>query len=142
MKKPTRKGYRIGKTSALDYVLVVILGLMALAAIFPFYQVVILSFADTITYANHPLYLLPYAFDLTGYKAIFNEPKFFRSLLNTVFITVAGTALNMILSIFGAYALSRKYLLGRRVFLEPDHLSPMLFSGGLIPTIWSSRDWG
>ena len=49
MKKPTRKGYRIGKTSALDYVLVVILGLMALAAIFPFYQVVILSFADTIS---------------------------------------------------------------------------------------------
>ena len=118
MKRHARKGYRIGRTSALDYVLVVILGLMALAAIFPFYQVVILSFADTITYANHPLYLLPYAFDLTGYKAIFNEPKFFRSLLNTVFITVAGTALNMILSIFGAYALSRKYLLGRRVFLN------------------------
>ena len=133
MKKPTRKGYRIGKTSALDYVLVVILGLMALAAIFPFYQVVILSFADTITYANHPLYLLPYAFDLTGYKAIFNEPKFFRSLLNTVFITVAGTALNMILSIFGAYALSRKYLLGRRVFLNLI-IFTMLFSGGLIPT--------
>ena len=33
MKKHTRKGYRIGRTSALDYVLVVILGLMALAAI-------------------------------------------------------------------------------------------------------------
>ena len=29
MKKHTRKGYRIGRTSALDYVLVVILGLMA-----------------------------------------------------------------------------------------------------------------
>ncbi len=133
MKKPTRKGYRIGKTSALDYVLVVILGLMALAAIFPFYQVVILSFADTITYANHPLYLLPYAFDLTGYKAIFNEPKFFRSLLNTIFITVVGTALNMTLSVFGAYALSRKYLLGRRVFLNLI-IFTMLFSGGLIPT--------
>ena len=66
MKKNPSKGYRIGRTSALDYVLVIILGLMALAAIFPFYQVVILSFADTITYANHPLYLLPYAFDLTG----------------------------------------------------------------------------
>ena len=106
---------------------------MALAAIFPFYQVVILSFADTITYANHPLYLLPYAFDLTGYKAIFNEPKFFRSLLNTIFITVVGTALNMTLSVFGAYALSRKYLLGRRVFLNLI-IFTMLFSGGLIPT--------
>ena len=39
----------------------------------------------------------------------------------------------MILSIFGAYALSRKYLLGRRVFLNLI-IFTMLFSGGLIPT--------
>ena len=141
MKKHASKGYRVGKTSALDYVLVVILGLMALAAIFPFYQVVILSFADTITYANHPLYLLPYAFDLTGYKAIFNEPKFFRSVLNTLFITVVGTSVNMLLSVFGAYALSRKYLLGRKVFLDLI-IFTMLFGGGLIPTYMVIKSLG
>lgn len=133
MKKRAPEGSRVGKTSALDYVLVLILGLMALAAIFPFYQVVILSFADTITYANHPLYLLPYAFDLTGYKAIFSEPQFFRSILNTLFVTIVGTTLNMTLSVFGAYALSRRYLLGRKVFLNMI-IFTMLFSGGLIPT--------
>lgn len=141
MKKNPSKGYRIGRTSALDYVLVIILGLMALAAIFPFYQVVILSFADTITYANHPLYLLPYAFDLTGYKAIFNEPKFFRSVLNTLFVTIVGTAFNMTLSVFGAYALSRKYLLGRKVFLNMI-IFTMLFGGGLIPTYMVIKSLG
>lgn len=130
---PKGTGNRMNKTTALDYVLVIILGLMALAAIFPFYQVVILSFADTITYANHPLYLLPYAFDLTGYKAIFSEPQFFRSILNTLFVTIVGTTLNMTLSVFGAYALSRRYLLGRKVFLNMI-IFTMLFSGGLIPT--------
>lgn len=39
----------------------------------------------------------------------------------------------MTLSVFGAYALSRKYLLGRRVFLNLI-IFTMLFSGGLIPT--------
>lgn len=141
MKKNPSKGYRIGRTSALDYVLVIILGLMALAAIFPFYQVVILSFADTITYANHPLYLLPYAFDLTGYKAIFNEPKFFRSVLNTLFVTIVGTTVNMTLSVFGAYALSRKYLLGRKVFLNMI-IFTMLFGGGLIPTYMVIKSLG
>lgn len=130
---PKGTGNRMNKTTPLDYVLVIILGLMALAAIFPFYQVVILSFADTITYANHPLYLLPYAFDLTGYKAIFSEPQFFRSILNTLFVTIVGTTLNMTLSVFGAYALSRRYLLGRKVFLNMI-IFTMLFSGGLIPT--------
>ena len=141
MKKNPSKGYRIGRTSALDYVLVIILGLMALAAIFPFYQVVILSFADTITYANHPLYLLPYAFDLTGYKAIFNEPKFFRSVLNTLFVTIVGTTVNMTLSVFGAYALSRKYLLGRKVFLNMI-IFTMLFGGGLFPTYMVIKSLG
>lgn len=141
MKKNPSKSYRIGKTSALDYVLVIILGLMALAAIFPFYQVVILSFADTITYANHPLYILPYAFDLTGYKAIFSEPKFFRSVLNTLFVTIVGTTLNMTLSVFGAYALSRKYLLGRKVFLNMI-IFTMLFGGGLIPTYMVIKSLG
>ena len=130
---PKGTGNRMNKTTPLDYVLVIILELMALAAIFPFYQVVILSFADTITYANHPLYLLPYAFDLTGYKAIFSEPQFFRSILNTLFVTIVGTTLNMTLSVFGAYALSRRYLLGRKVFLNMI-IFTMLFSGGLIPT--------
>lgn len=55
------KKYRVGQRSTLDIVIAVILGFMTLAAVFPFYQVVLLSFADMASYAKHPLYLLPCA---------------------------------------------------------------------------------
>ena len=127
------KKYRVGQRSTLDIVIAVILGFMTLAAVFPFYQVVLLSFADMASYAKHPLYLLPYCFDLTGYKTIFEDPMFFTSLGVTLFITVVGTALNMFLSVMGAYVLSRKYLMGRKVILNLI-IFTMLFNGGLIPT--------
>ena len=127
------KKYRVGQRSTLDIVIAVILGFMTLAAIFPFYQVVLLSFADMASYAKHPLYLLPYCFDLTGYKTIFEDPMFFTSLGVTLFITLVGTSLNMFLSVMGAYVLSRKYLMGRKVILNLI-IFTMLFNGGLIPT--------
>ena len=132
MEKRVRK-YHVGQKSALDIVIAVVLGAMTLAAVFPFYQVVLLSFADMTSYARHPLYLLPYCFDLTGYKTIFEDPMFFTSLGVTVFITLVGTTLNMLLSVMGAYVLSRKYLVGRKLFLNLI-IFTMLFNGGLIPT--------
>ena len=127
------KKYRVGQRSTLDIVIAVILGFMTLAAVFPFYQVVLLSFADMASYAKHPLYLLPYCFDLTGYKTIFEDPMFFTSLGVTLFITLVGTSLNMFLSVMGAYVLSRKYLMGRKFILNLI-IFTMLFNGGLIPT--------
>lgn len=127
------KKYRVGQRSTMDTVIAIILGIMTVAAVFPFYQVVLLSFADMASYARHPLYLLPYCFDLTGYKTIFEDPMFFTSLGVTVFITVVGTTINMFLSVMGAYVLSRKYLIGRKLFLNLI-IFTMLFNGGLIPT--------
>ena len=127
------KKYRVGQRSTLDIVIAVILGFMTLAAVFPFYQVVLLSFADMASYAKHPLYLLPYCFDLTGYKTIFEDPMFFTSLGVTLFITLVGTSLNMFLSVMGAYVLSRKYLMGSKVILNL-FIFTMVLNGGLIPT--------
>jgi len=135
------KKYRVGQRTTMDTVIAIVLGIMALAAVFPFYQVVLLSFADMTSYARHPLYLLPYCFDLTGYKTIFEDPMFFTSLGVTLFITVVGTTLNMLLSVMGAYVLSRKYLIGRKFFLNMI-IFTMLFNGGLIPTYLVIKNLG
>ncbi len=131
--KSSLKKYRVNQKTTLDYVILVILGLMTIAAIFPFYQVVLLSFSNTVSYARHPLYLLPYSFDLSGYKSIFNDPGFFKSVAVTLFVTIVGTSVNMILSVTGAYVLSRRYLLGRKVLMNLIVFT-MLFSGGMIPS--------
>ena len=138
-KKSTLNQYN--RTSAFDVVLLIVLGLMALVTLYPFYYVLIVSVSNTVTYATHPLYLLPYTFDWTGYQTIFNDPAFYRSLGVTLFVTFVGTALNMLLSVTGAYALSRKTLIGRNFFLELI-LFTMLFSGGMIPNYLLMKQLG
>ena len=125
------KKYRVGQRSTLDIVIAVILGFMTLAAVFPFYQVVLLSFADMASYAKHPLYLLPYCFDLTGYKTIFEDPMFFTSLGVTVFITLAGTTLHLLLSVLGLAGWWIGDRVGTKVFarLNPERLRQVIYIG-------------
>ena len=141
MKEKTLKKTRFSKASVFDVVLLVILGLLALITLYPFYQVLIISVSNTVSYAQHPLYLLPYEFDTLGYRTIFHDKAFFTSLGVTLFVTIVGTALNMILSVAGAYALSRKTLIGRNVILGLIVFT-MLFNGGVIPTYLVINDLG
>ena len=135
------KREHFSKPTGFDIALLIILGLLALITLFPFYQVLILSVSNTVAYAQHPMYLLPYVFDTIGYQTIFSDNKFYQALYVTLFVTLVGTGLNMIMSVFGAYALSRKTLIGRNFFLGLI-LFTMLFSGGVIPGYLVTKDLG
>lgn len=125
-----KKEKRLG---GFDIGLYLIFGILAVVTLYPFYNVLIVSFSNTVTSARFSPYLFPHVFDLTGYKAIIKDQYFFRSLGTTLFVTVLGTTLNMTFSVVAAYVLSKKRLMGRRFFLSAI-LFTMLFSGGLIPT--------
>lgn len=128
----TKKKKRI-KISPFDLVATILLGLMMLITIYPFYYVIIVSFSNLEAYGNHVPYWIPYVFDLEGYKVVLADMSFLQAFVNSVLVTLIGTSLNMLLSVCGAYALSKKYLVGRNVFLALILFS-MLFNGGLIPT--------
>lgn len=121
------------KISLFDVILYLVFGLIALITIYPFYNVLIVSLANTLASATYSPYLYPHVFDLTGYKTIISDTYFYRSLGTTLFVTIVGTTLNMVFSVTAAYVLSRKRLIGRKFFLSAI-LFTMLFSGGLIPT--------
>ena len=121
------------KISLFDVILYLVFGLIALITIYPFYNVLIVSLANTLASATYSPYLYPHVFDLTGYKTIMSDTYFYRSLGTTLFVTIVGTTLNMVFSVTAAYVLSRKRLIGRKFFLSAI-LFTMLFSGGLIPT--------
>lgn len=121
------------KISLFDVILYLVFGLIALITIYPFYNVLIVSLANTLASATYSPYLYPHVFDLTGYKTIMSDTYFYRSLGTTLFVTIVGTTLNMVFSVTAAYVLSRKRLIGRKFFLS-GILFTMLFSGGLIPT--------
>ncbi len=121
------------RVTGFDIGLYTIFGILGLLTLYPFYYVLIVSFANTQASATYSPYLYPHVFDLTGYQMIIGDIYFFKSLMTTLFVTAVGTSLNMVISVMTAYVLSRKQLLGRKQLIVLITFT-MLFSGGLIPT--------
>ncbi|WP_337099884.1 carbohydrate ABC transporter permease [Paenibacillus sp. YIM B09110] len=120
------------RMSAFDIAVYIVLGLLSLVTFFPFYNVLIISFAKFEVISQFNLYLLPLSFDLTAYKVILSDAKFWSSTVNTLIVTVVGVAFSMTISVAGAYALSKKGMPGRNAMLTLI-LFTMFFNGGLIP---------
>jgi putative aldouronate transport system permease protein len=118
--------------TAFDALNAIILGVLALIALFPFYNVLIISLAKYEVITDSFIYLLPASIDFTAYKYIITEKKFLNAFLVSSFVTVFGVAFNMTLSVVGAYGLSKKKIPGRNFFLGAI-LFTMFFNGGLIP---------
>ena len=129
------------KSRTFDVVVIIMFAALALLTLYPFYNVIILSFSNTESVAKHIPYLLPFALDLTGYKTIIQDSDFINSLLVSLFVTIVGTAVNMVLSVLAASVLSRKYLDGRNMIMSVIVFT-MLFGGGLVPTYMVIKDMG
>ncbi|WP_418276021.1 carbohydrate ABC transporter permease [Isoptericola jiangsuensis] len=132
----TRKdGFRRDSTSmrvfrvANGFVLVA----FALICVLPFLNVLGSSFASSGELATRSFILIPYDITLDAYRYILSTSTIFRAMGVSVFVTVVGTFVSLLLTALMAYALSKRYLRGRRVinFLV---VFTMLFSGGMIPT--------
>lgn len=140
LQKKTKKRDK-KQMEAMDYIMLALLLVMTILTVVPFYQVVLLSFADRASYASHPVYLLPYSIDFTAYKTLIADSRFLEALKITLFVTIFGVALNMFLSVSGAYVLSKKNLPGRR-FLMSLVMFTMLFGGGMIPSYLVNKNLG
>lgn len=120
------------KKGLFDIFSLVILSILGLVTLFPFYNVLILSFANRGEVLRRGRYFLPYSFDLSSYLTILEEPSFVRSFLTTVFITAIGILVCMVVTTMGAYALSKKKMPGRNLIFSLI-IFTMIFNGGLIP---------
>jgi putative aldouronate transport system permease protein len=69
------------------------------------------------------------------------DPSIPRGYLNTIIITVIGTALSVFLTLTAAFALSNKRLFGR-TFFTGFFAFTMFFNGGMIPTYILVRNLG
>lgn len=75
----------------------------------------------------------PSGFSLEAYRMVFKDSQVMTGYRNTIAYTLAGTALNIMLSIAAAYPLSRRNLKGKGLVMGMMVFT-MFFSGGLIPT--------
>ena len=119
-----------------NYIFLLILGLVTFI---PFLYVIAGSFATEVELASRPFFLIPKEITLEAYRYIFSTTTFIRSIGVSVFITVVGTVVSLLLTLTMAYPLSRKKLLGRSIFLNLI-IFTMVFSGGMIPTYIVVKD--
>jgi len=117
------------------------LGLFGIATVLPFVYVVAGSFTSPHEFITRKIVLFPHEFSLEGYKYIFSTDVLMTSLGVTVFITIAGTAINLLFTCLMAYPLARRDLDGRRIIMLGVVFS-MLFSGGMIPTFLVVKEVG
>ncbi|WP_082562411.1 MULTISPECIES: carbohydrate ABC transporter permease [unclassified Paenibacillus] len=118
-----------------------LLTLVSLITIIPFVYIVSMSFASPGEVAKGGLLLFPSKFTLGAYKYIFSTDTMVRSILISIYITVFGTLINLLLTSFTAYPLAKATLRGRKTILLMI-LITMLFSGGLIPTYFVVKAFG
>lgn len=124
----TSIGERIFNTSN-NFLMIILM----FVTLYPFLHVLFASFSNASQLAQNTGFLFgPAGFSIEAYKAVFQNPMIMVGYGNTLLYVVVGTALNIFLTIIGAYVLSRRKI----PWLRPIMLAivfTMFFSGGIVP---------
>ena len=123
-----KKHYRIGQL-----LLAAVLFLFTLTMLIPLLHILARSLSDPMRSTEMSgLEIIPRGFSLINYQVIFGNKNFVPSIFNSIFITLIGTLLNMMLTITAAYVLTRPKLVGKK-FLMSFFIVMMLFDPGIVP---------
>lgn len=116
-----------------QYIDLFIMVLIMATIILPLMNIFSLSVSDRVAVSTGQVGIVPVGLDFSAYLKILKNSVFLRSLVNTVGITVVGTAISVVIITMLAYAMSKKYFFGKK-FVTYYMIITMYFSGGLIPT--------
>jgi len=117
----------------------VVLAVFSICCIIPFIFVIIISFSSENSIREIGYSFVPLQWTLENYKYAFDKlPQIWRSLFNSVYITVLGTVLSTAMCALYAYALYRPDFRYRN-FFNYFNFFTMIFSGGLVPTYVVSK---
>ena len=129
-----------GKDRVFNVINLIFWIIVLLIVLYPLWLILIASVSDPDAVLQARVLLWPVDFSLMGYEAVFQYEELWGSYLNSIFYTVVGSALSVIVSLAAAYALSRRFAGKRLVSLAITFT--MFFSGGLIPIFLNIRDLG
>ncbi len=107
--------------------------LVILITLYPMLYIAFASFSKpNLLMAHQGLLYKSLGFNLSSYKAVFNNPVIASGYRNTIFILVVGLIFNILLTSMGAYFLSRKNIMLKKVVMFMIVFT-MFFNGGMIP---------
>ena len=113
--------------------------ILALCSILPFILLFSASITDEATLTQYGYSFIPRVINFRAYEYLFQSiGKIARAYSITVIVTLIGTVINVTMTLFLAYLLSKRDLPGRS-FLSFFIFFTMLFSGGMVPSyiVWS-----
>lgn len=122
-----------------DGVNLLLLLFLALITFYPFWDCLVVSFSSLKSYLGTNIHIWPSEWSFEGYSYMLKNADLWKSYANSIFITVAGTVINMLITTMAAYTLSKKDLKGHRILMFMAVFT-MMFSGGIIPTYIIVKD--
>lgn len=102
-----------------------------LIVLYPCIFVLAASFSSGTAVQAGKVFLFPVDFSLEGYRTVFNTSTVWTGFRNSLFYTLAGTAINIVMTMTAAYCLSRPDVPGRNGIMLFFTFT-MFFSGGMI----------
>ncbi|WP_413408787.1 carbohydrate ABC transporter permease [Paenibacillus amylolyticus] len=139
IKRATTKG--VWDEKVFDAIVYTIAAVIIVLVLYPLLFLVSASLSDPAKVLSGEVWLLPKGFTLDAYTNILHNEKIWLGYRNTIFYTVIGTVINVIMTILAAYPLSRPDLPGRKILMLFITLT-LFFSGGLIPTYLLIKNLG
>lgn len=113
--------------------IVVSMFFVVVATLYPFYYVAISSISDAFQLSRRSGFLLlPQGLSFAAYREVFRYQLLWRAYGNTALYVSAGTAINMVMTMFAAFALSRRGLRGGGIIMKLMVFT-MFFRGGIVP---------
>ena len=136
MKQTFSKDEKILNTANVIF-MVFFLAIIAL----PLWNIVALSFNDATDAARGGIYFWPREFSLESYYTVFEDSAICNAFVISVAKTVIGVVLHTALTAMVAYGMSRRNLMGRKIYMNMGILT-MFVSGGMIPTFLLFKELG
>lgn len=117
----------------LSYVFYVVMTAFAVYCLVPFLTVISSSISDEVSLVKYGYSIIPRGLSFDAYKLLLSDDVIFNAYGVTIFVTLVGTILSMIVTSALAYALSVKTVKYRNAIAFYVFFA-MLFKGGLVPT--------
>jgi putative aldouronate transport system permease protein len=120
------------KADAIDIVNWILMTLVALVCIAPFYYIIVYSLSDPVEAATRGLFLFPVGFTLENYTELLVRPDIYSAAMVSLARTGVGTVVTVGCTTLLAYLLTQKRLYHRGILLKVVVIS-MYVMPGLIP---------
>ncbi len=132
---------KFSEDMAVDLVVYILLGLVGIVTLYPFYYTIVCSFNDGLDLMKGGVYLWPRKFTLGNYKLFLEDGDWRHAFLVSLARTLVGTAMRVGFTSMFSYALSRNNLMFKKGYRFLVVFT-MYFSGGLIPFYVLLRNLG